>query len=119
MAVAELEAREALRMPVTIHWNRAGKSATVDIADASLHLQEGEWSKWINLDFNANFLVRIHGMAQLYLIRAGQDLQLYFSPINWKPDKPPAPISSPASFSGDLYERLGPYRTLGWAEATM
>jgi predicted AlkP superfamily phosphohydrolase/phosphomutase len=27
-------------------------------------------------------------------------------------------MSSPASFSADLYERLGPYRTLGWAEAT-
>jgi hypothetical protein len=27
-------------------------------------------------------------------------------------------ISSPASFAGDLFEQLGPYRTLGWAEAT-
>ena len=57
-------------------------------------------------------------MAQLYLIGAGQELQLYVSPVNWKPDNPPAPMSSPASFSADLYERLGPYRTLGWAEAT-
>src|SRR5207245_6345159 len=72
----------------------------------------------INLDFTVNIFVRIHGMAQIYLIRAGPELQLYISPINWKPDKPPAPMSSPASLSGDLYERLGPYRTLGWAEAT-
>src|SRR5450759_3186480 len=57
-------------------------------------------------------------MAQLYLIGAGQELQLYVSPVNWKPDNPPAPMSSPASFSAALYERLGPYRTLGWAEAT-
>src|ERR687883_1565422 len=27
-------------------------------------------------------------------------------------------MSYPASLSADLYERLGPYRTLGWAEAT-
>jgi len=27
-------------------------------------------------------------------------------------------MSSPASLAADLYERLGPYRTLGWAEAT-
>src|SRR5437762_4325430 len=57
-------------------------------------------------------------MAQLYLISAGQELQLYVSPVNWKPDAPPAPMSAPASFAADLYERLGPYRTLGWAEAT-
>jgi len=118
MKVAELEAREDIRMPVTIHWNRSGKSATVDIGDNSIHLAEHEWSKWINLDFSINLLLRVHGMVQLYLINAGPELQLYISPVNWKPDNPPAPMSSPPSFAGDIYERLGPYRTLGWAEAT-
>ena len=118
MAIAELEAREDVRLPMTIHWNKAGKSATIDLGDSTIHLAEHEWSKWINLDFNINLLVRVHGMAQLYLIGAGQELQLYISPVNWRPDNPPAPMSSPASFSADLYERLGPYRTLGWAEAT-
>jgi predicted AlkP superfamily phosphohydrolase/phosphomutase len=118
MKIAELEAREDIRLPITIHWNRAGKSATIDIADNSVHLEQGEWSKWIYLDFDANFLVRIHGMAQLYLIRADRELQLYISPVNFNPKSPPTPMSSPPSFSADLYERLGPYRTLGWAEAT-
>jgi predicted AlkP superfamily phosphohydrolase/phosphomutase len=118
MRIAELEAREDVRLPIAIHWNRAGKSATIDIADSSIHLSEHEWSKWINLDFTINLLLRVHGMAQIYLINAGSELQLYVSPVNWRPDSPPAPMSSPASFSADLYERLGPYRTLGWAEAT-
>jgi predicted AlkP superfamily phosphohydrolase/phosphomutase len=118
MRIAELEAREYVRLPMTIHWNKAGKAATIDLDDNSVHLQEGEWSKWINLTFRINLLLRVHGMAQLYLIRAGQDLQLYVSPVNWKPDNPPAAMSAPAALAGDLYERLGPYRTLGWAEAT-
>jgi predicted AlkP superfamily phosphohydrolase/phosphomutase len=118
MKMAELEAREDVRLPIAIHWNRAGRSATVDIGDNSVHLGEHQWSKWINLDFSINLLIRVHGMAQLYLINAGKELQLYISPVNWKPDSPPAPMSSPASLSADLYERLGPYRTLGWAEAT-
>src|SRR4051794_9581076 len=63
--IAELEAREDIRLPITIHWNRAGKAATIDIADSSVHLQEHEWSKWINLDFSVNLLVRLHGMAQM------------------------------------------------------
>jgi predicted AlkP superfamily phosphohydrolase/phosphomutase len=96
MKVAELEAREDVRLPVTIHWNRAGKSATVEVGDNSIHLSEHQWSKWINLDFTINLLVRVHGMAQLYLIGAGPELQLYISPVNWRPDS----------------------RTLGWAEAT-
>ncbi len=118
MRIAELEAREDVRLPIQIHWNRQGRTATIDIADNSVHLQEGEWSKWIYLDFEVNAIVRIHGMVQLYLINAGRELQLYISPVNWKPDNPPAPMSSPARLSADLYERLGPYRTLGWAEAT-
>src|SRR5262249_9758147 len=118
MKVAELEAREDVRLPITIHWNKAGRSATVDIGDNAIHLGEHQWSKWINLDFSINLLLRVHGMAQLYLINAGSELQLYVSPVNWKPDKPPAAMSSPSSLSADIYERLGPYRTLGWAEAT-
>ncbi len=118
MRIAELEAREDIRIPVTIHWNKAGKAATVDVGGTTIRLGEHEWSKWINLDFSINVLLRVHGMAQLYLINAGQELQLYISPVNWRPDSPPAPMSSPAAFAGDIYERLGPYRTLGWAEAT-
>ena len=118
MKIAELEAREDVRLPVTIHWNKAAKSATVNIGDSTIHLAEHQWSKWINLDFTINLLIRVHGMAQLYLIGAGPELQLYISPVNWRPDNPPAPMSSPASLSADIYERLGPYRTLGWAEAT-
>ncbi len=117
-ALASLEAHEDVRLPIAIHWNRQGRTATIDVGDSSVHLQEGEWSKWVNLDFRINLLVRVHGMAQLYLIGAGPELQLYISPVNWKPDRPPAPMSAPASLSADLYERLGPYRTLGWAEAT-
>ena len=118
MRLAALEAREDVRLPMTIHWNKAGKSATIDLGDNAIHLGEHEWSKWIYLDFSINLLLSVHGMAQLYLISAGHELRLYISPINFKPDQPPTPMSSPPSFSADLYERLGPYRTLGWAEAT-
>ncbi|HMD35880.1 MAG TPA: alkaline phosphatase family protein [Vicinamibacterales bacterium] len=118
MRLAELEAHQDVRLPMTLHWNRAGRSATIEIGGNSILLAEHQWSKWINLDFEVNLIVRVHGMAQLYLINAGQELQLYVSPVNWKPNAPPAPMSSPASFASDLYDRLGPYRTLGWAEAT-
>ena len=49
---------------------------------------------------------------------AGNEFQLYVSPVNFKPDDPAIPISTPASFSKDLYKAVGNYRTLGWAEAT-
>lgn len=118
--LAELEARQDVRVPMTIHWNRDGskRSATIELQGQSIMLEPGEWSRWINLDFKVNLLIRLHGMLQMYLVNANDEFQLYVSPINWKPDAPPLPMSFPDSFAGDLYERLGPYRTLGWAEAT-
>jgi predicted AlkP superfamily phosphohydrolase/phosphomutase len=117
-AMAELQGREDVRIPFTIRWNRPAKTATVEIEGQSMLLEVGKTSRWIDLDFNVNFFVRLHGMAQMRLMNADKELQLYVSPVNWKPDHPPVPMSAPASFSGDLFERLGYYRTLGWAEAT-
>ena len=117
-AIAALEAREDVRLPITVRWNRAAKTATVEIAGQSLLLEPGIWSRWIDLDFRINMLVRVHGMTQMLLMNAANELQLYIAPVNWKPDAPPVPISYPARFAGDLFERVGYYRTLGWAEAT-
>jgi predicted AlkP superfamily phosphohydrolase/phosphomutase len=57
-------------------------------------------------------------MTQFHLAEAGDELRLYASPVNFHPDAPPVPISSPAGLAADLSERLGRFRTLGWAEAT-
>ncbi len=116
--IAALQAREDVRVPMTVRWNRSAKTATVEIQGQSLLLEQGKMSRWIDLEFRVNFLVRLHGMAQLLLMKADNELQLYVSPVNWKPDAPPLPISSPPAFAADLFERLGYYRTLGWAEAT-
>jgi predicted AlkP superfamily phosphohydrolase/phosphomutase len=51
-------------------------------------------------------------------VRADRELQLYASPVNYDPqEKPPVPLSKPDGFAGELAERLGRYRTLGWAES--
>jgi predicted AlkP superfamily phosphohydrolase/phosphomutase len=116
--LASLTANQDIRVPIDIRWARGAKKATITIQDTTVTLAQGEWSRWVPLEFKVNLLVRIRGMAQVYLVKADQDLQLYVSPVNWRPDSPAVPISSPAGFSKDLYDRLGVYRTLGWAEAT-
>ena len=116
--LAELQQREDVRLPMTVRWNRADKTATVDLGGQSITLQPGRWSKWVDLEFRINFLLRVRGMAQLLLMNADRELRLYVSPVNWKPDAPPIPISYPAGFSGELFDKIGYYRTLGWAEAT-
>jgi predicted AlkP superfamily phosphohydrolase/phosphomutase len=116
--LADLQAAQDVRVPFTITWNRAAKTASIAIDGQTLPLEPGKWTPWIDLTFKVNVLIRLHGMAQMLLVNAGNELQLYVSPVNFKPDNPPIPISSPESFAGDLYKAVGNYRTLGWAEAT-
>jgi predicted AlkP superfamily phosphohydrolase/phosphomutase len=114
----ELSARADVKLPFSMTWNREARTANLELAGETIHLAERQWSRWIAVDFKVNALVRLHGMMQALLLNAGTELQLYLSPVNWHPQNPPAAMSSPSSFAADLYERLGPYRTLGWPEAT-
>ncbi len=91
--MADLEARRDVHVPFTVRWSRQARSATIDIQGTTVRLDEGAWSKWVPLEFRVNFLVRLYGMAQFYLVRASGELQLYVSPVNWRPDSPVMPIS--------------------------
>ena len=110
--------RDELTLPLAITWNHEARSANVEIGSHAVHLREREWSRWLDLSFPVNAITRVRGFAQLFLIRAGTELQLYVSPVHWHPDSPPAPISSPPGFAGELFDRLGLFRTLGWNAAT-
>lgn len=118
---AELEAlgaRADVRVPFTVQWTRGSDTATIDIQGHRLTLKSREWSPWINLSFRVNLFVKLEGMLQFFLVHAGQELQIYVSPVNWRPEAPPLPISMPERFAHELAAQLGTYRTLGWAEAT-
>jgi predicted AlkP superfamily phosphohydrolase/phosphomutase len=103
---------------MTITWNHEARSANIQVGPQAVHLREREWSRWLELDFAVNAITRVRGLAQLFLVRAGTEFQLYVSPVHWHPNRPPAPISSPPSFARELFERLGTFRTLGWNAAT-
>jgi predicted AlkP superfamily phosphohydrolase/phosphomutase len=103
-------------LPVTITRNPEARSANVDIGGRTVYLAEGQQSRWVEVTISLNLLTRITGLAQLHLVKAGNDLQLFISSIQWHPHRPPSPISAPRDAAEILYERLGPYRTLGWSD---
>ncbi len=117
-AIGELKSIEYANLPLSINWTRGSNQALIDLDGQKIALKTGEWSQWVYLDFKINFLIRVHGMVQLLLMNANNELQLYVSPVNFRPDNPPTPMSSPAGFAGEIFKQMGPFRTLGWAEAT-
>lgn len=114
----ELASGKDINVPLTVRWTEGAEKADLEIQGKHLTLESGEWSPWVPLTFKINALVRVHGMTQFHVVRADRELQIYASPVNFDPrQKPPVPISKPDDFASDLAERLGPYRTLGWAES--
>jgi predicted AlkP superfamily phosphohydrolase/phosphomutase len=108
---------ERVDLPITIAWNPEARSANIDIADASVYLAEGQRSRWLDISVRLNLLTRIKGLVQVHLVKAGNDVQVYVSPVQWHPAGPPSATSAPASAARRLFDRLGTYRTLAWPEA--
>ncbi len=112
----ELAKGKDVLVPVKVKWSENSGQAELEIQGQRLTLKAGQWSDWVPLTFKFNFLVKVHGMTQFYLVRADKELQLYASPVNMDPRSPSVPISKPDDFAPRLAKQLGLYRTLGWAE---
>ena len=94
--------------------------AKLEIQGAEILLNEGEWSDWVQINFEAvPYLVNISGICRFYLREARPDFALYVTPINIDPSNPAMPISTPEDYAGELAEELGgPYYTQGMPEDT-
>jgi predicted AlkP superfamily phosphohydrolase/phosphomutase len=115
--LTELTAKKDINLPLEVHWKRGEDNAEIQIAGTRKRLKVGEWSEWIPLTFKINALISIHGMTQVHLIRADDELRIFAHPVNWDPRNPPFPISKPDDFAPRLAKEIGLFRTLGWAES--
>jgi predicted AlkP superfamily phosphohydrolase/phosphomutase len=104
---------------LAVHVDPEANAARFDLGDRRVVLKTGEWSDWLRLEFplmggwkTANGLVRV------YLQAAHPFLRVYVSPVNLDPENPAMPISTPANYSRELAQKLGPYYTQGIAEET-
>jgi len=110
-------------MTVELKLKNNGSSLTLRTPDWTVDLKPGQWSKPMMFSFSFNKLLSIEGYAKFYLLELSPDVKLYLQPISFHPKtrvvtSGPVRISTPPSFAGDLYDRYGPYKTLGWASDT-
>lgn len=93
--------------------------AKISIQGREFLLAEGEWSEWVPVTFDlVPHLASVRGICRFHLRQAHPRLQLYVSPVNMDPADPALPISTPASYSRELDDDLGPFYTQGIAEDT-
>ena len=93
--------------------------AKIVVQDTELVLNEGEWSDWVPVDFEAlPYIVNISAMGRFYLQEVRPDFKLYVSPLQIHPDDPAMPLSSPEDWAADLHDVLGPFYTQELPEET-
>jgi hypothetical protein len=92
--------------------------AKIVLGDREVILQEGEWSGWLEVEFELLPLQRLKGSCRFLLKSVRPEFELYVTPINLDALDPAMPISTPAAFAGELAEATGRYYTQGMPEDT-
>jgi len=88
------------------------------VQDQEFILKQGEWSDWVQVEFQMAPFYKLRGICRFYLKQVQPEFELYVSPINIDPLEPPFPISSPDDYSLQLAKSLGRFYTQGIAEDT-
>ena len=60
------------------------------------------------MKFKAGLLQSVRGLVRFHLVRLEPELELYASPINFDPEAPLFPISSPPDYAQELAEAHRP-----------
>ncbi|HXV77892.1 MAG TPA: alkaline phosphatase family protein [Candidatus Polarisedimenticolaceae bacterium] len=93
--------------------------AMIEVGDRRLVLEQGEWSPWVPLEFEAvPWLISVSAIGRFYLKQVRPDFELYVTPLQIDPADPALPISTPASWSSELHRRLGYFYTQELPEDT-
>ncbi|MFQ5740659.1 MAG: alkaline phosphatase family protein, partial [Acidobacteriota bacterium] len=93
--------------------------AKLVVEDTRFILQEGEWSDWVRIDFEAlPYLASISATCRFYLQQVRPHFRLYVSPLQINPADPVMPISWPESWAPELQRHLGYFYTQELPEDT-
>ena len=95
-----------------VHLDPDAPAAKLVVQDTAFILEEGEWSDWIPIAFEAiPYAVSVNAAARFYLQGVRPDFKLYVSPLQIDPANPSLPISTPDGWSAELSDTLGRFYT--------
>ncbi len=105
-----------ITIPMTLTVPEDRSSLGIDVSGQRLDLATGEWSDWVRFTFPFNALVKLQGMGRFRVLSLEPEVRLYLSPIQFDPMAlpPVVDITAPEGFVGELTDRFGRFKTIGW-----
>ena len=104
-----------------VHRDMQAKAAVIEIQKHKIVLKEGQWSGWVDLDFELSMPVfmldkDLSGICRFYLQEVAPNFRLYVSPINNNPSEPVMQLTEPPKFVEQISKRMGLFYTIGFQE---
>lgn len=110
---------EVSKIDFTIDKDVENKIIRINLQGNEYVLEEGEWSPWIQLNFELFPIIgSVKGIVRFYVQKVQPDLQIYMTPINVDPEEPTLPLCYPKDYSKELYKHVGRFYTQGFPEDT-
>ncbi len=109
-------APDYIKIPITFTVAPDRKSLGIDVSGAHLTMKPGDWSDWVRFVFPFNPLVKMHGIGRFKLLSLEPEVRVYLSPIQFDPSSLPPilNVTTPRSWAGQLVDRFGLFKTIGW-----
>lgn len=105
-----------VKEPMTIEVS--GNEAKITISGKTYTARKGAWSGWIVAKFKVGFLNEPEGIFKAFVESTSPEFRMYITTVQFNPENPMQPISSPSGLSAELAREIGLYYTLGMPEET-
>ncbi|MCB1034670.1 MAG: alkaline phosphatase family protein, partial [Acidobacteria bacterium] len=111
------EESDYITIPMSLTVAEDRSKLGIEVSGNHLELEPGQWSDWVRFVFPFNELIKLHGIGRFRLLSLEPEVRLYLSPIQFDPTAlpPSLDITTPGSYAGELADRFGLYKTIGWS----
>ncbi|HLF57317.1 MAG TPA: alkaline phosphatase family protein [Thermoanaerobaculia bacterium] len=105
-----------IKIPIVFTVADDRKSLAIEVSGTKLSLAAGQWSEWVRFVFPFNPLLKVHGIGRFQVISIEPEVRVYLSPIQFDPSSlpPVIDVTAPRELAGELVERFGLFKTIGW-----
>jgi len=111
----DLTRKGFVEVPVTVKADRNAHKVTIGLPSGEqIVLAENTWSEWIEWQFRVTDKFIVHGISRIHVLEAGEQVRMYMTCLQYHPKHPYIPFSTPEEYSGELADRYGLYKTIGW-----
>ncbi|MCC6488623.1 MAG: alkaline phosphatase family protein [Candidatus Hydrogenedentes bacterium] len=103
-----------VEVPLEFTVDRAARTVAIKLPTETLTVKEGDWTKWIEWSFDVTPKFKVHAISRFLVLEAGEHVRIYMACLQYDPRNPYIRMSTPEKYSGELAERYGLYKTIGW-----